>query len=255
MESPQKWNRYGYTSNNPLRFSDPTGHKQADEVDGGVASSGCLPSELACQIDKSQRYKNYKEKKRQNELFPLMFSGSGSDGSWTYMDKYKYYTNRSGYWGDPESWDPNGPKGWDLFALNADRLASHYSSGQEEQFVRDFGLVFAGIPSQPKFSEAATSVKNGPSALPYLGFSNAGLPSKYLDSENSSFNQSHHYAGIFTLGYFEKSGFASVVNYLRDTNNPGDIALGNVAAKNGSAFSLTGSMNQIGQLISSVINP
>ncbi len=231
-----------------MKFSDPTGHKQADEVDGGVSTSACLPSELACQIEKSQHYKDYKEKEKQDALLPLIFSGSGSNGSWTYEDKYRYFTNRHSFWKDPEAWDSSGPKGWGLFALHAGRLASHYSSSQKDIFVRDFGLVFAGIPSQPEFAEAALSVKNGPDALQYLGYSNDGLPSKYLDGDN----QSHHYAGIFTLGYFTDSNIASSINVGRDISNPADIALGNVAAGHGWNYSLTGAVSQISQLISSV---
>src|SRR3990172_11218889 len=28
--NPQAWNRYGYTQNNPIRYSDPTGHDRCD---------------------------------------------------------------------------------------------------------------------------------------------------------------------------------------------------------------------------------
>lgn len=233
-----------------MRYTDPTGHVVANDNDGGVSSKGCLPSELACQVEKSERYKRHKEKQRQDELFQLIFSGSASDGSWTYTDQYRYYTNRSSFWGQPESWDRNGAKGWELFASQASQLAAAYSPAARDEFVRDFGLAFAGIPSQSSFVSAAFGVKNGPGQLTFLNYSNDGLLSKYLD-KNSEGNQSHHYAGLFVLGYFAGSNSATVVNVMRDLDNPGDIALGNVAAEHGGSFAMTGAMSQINQLISS----
>ena len=37
--NPQSWNRYGYVSNNPIKFIDPTGHKLIE----GAGFGGCLP--------------------------------------------------------------------------------------------------------------------------------------------------------------------------------------------------------------------
>jgi RHS repeat-associated protein len=33
MASPKSWNRFSYVQNNPVAYSDPTGHKECDEVD------------------------------------------------------------------------------------------------------------------------------------------------------------------------------------------------------------------------------
>lgn len=35
------WDRYSYTYNNPIRYSDPTGHMVADDMIGGCRSEGC----------------------------------------------------------------------------------------------------------------------------------------------------------------------------------------------------------------------
>lgn len=74
------------------------------------------------------------------------------------------------------------------------------------------------------------------------------MPPEYLETINSQLqpevNQSHHYAGLFFLGFFTDVPTAVAVNIARDTidpgpplaiaYNPGDIALGNVAARHGS---------------------
>jgi len=121
--------------------------------------------------------------------------------------------------------------------------------------VRGFGLVFAGIPSGPDFVSAAWSVKYGPEDLEYLDYTNNGLPNSFLDDLDSELNQSHHYAGIFVLGYFTESNTASSINTGRDTFdgfNPADITLGNIAAGHGWVYSLAGDMGAISGLISMV---
>src|SRR5919109_3203355 len=35
VANPQSWNRFSYVGNNPLRYTDPTGHKEMDSGDGG----------------------------------------------------------------------------------------------------------------------------------------------------------------------------------------------------------------------------
>jgi hypothetical protein len=49
LYNPQSLNRFSYVLNNPVRFSDPTGHKEYDEAGGGIP---CYPGELACQLQK-----------------------------------------------------------------------------------------------------------------------------------------------------------------------------------------------------------
>jgi hypothetical protein len=241
--NPQSLNRFSYTLNNPLRYTDPTGHW----ADPGCGSGeGC---ELPPGGDPEDPFKD--ERNKQDQLFALMFSGSGPNGTWTASDWEIYYKYRSQLWGKPELWDSNGPSGWDLFLLHVQRLISHYSPEQRDQFVRDFGLVFAGIPSEPDFVSAAWSVKYGPEDLQYLYYTNNGLPNSLWDN-NPTYNQSHHYAGIFVLGYFTEPNTASFVNTVRDIGNPGDISLGNIAAGHGWAYSLAGDMGLISNLISSV---
>lgn len=255
--NPQSLNRYSYVNNNPIRYNDPTGHM----LDDGCGTTGCNLTSLQKAIDvqkladlqreTNERIKRSRERERQDELFSLIFSGSGSNGEWIDDDWKYYYANRSDLWADPELWDRGSDSeiGWGLYALHAGRLASHYGPGERVQFMRDFGLVFAGIPSQGSFESAAWSVKFGPKDLPYLNYSNVGLNGRFIDKD-SELNQSHHHAGIFVLGYFTDPTFAIAVNFARDLDNPGDIYLGNEAAIHSWIFSLVDDPSVLGHMIS-----
>ncbi|KPL79648.1 hypothetical protein ADN00_02285 [Ornatilinea apprima] len=97
--------------------------------------------------------------------------------------------------------------------------------------MRDFSLVFGGIPADSHWTLAAISVAKGPKEFMPLGEQNNGLQEKYLDSDNPSSNQSHHYSGLLFLGYFFGSNLSRPINTLReiDTSNQGDILLGEAA--------------------------
>lgn len=43
MESPQAWNRFSYVNNNPIRYSDPTGHMLENDDYGGVGPTPPIP--------------------------------------------------------------------------------------------------------------------------------------------------------------------------------------------------------------------
>jgi hypothetical protein len=259
VSNPQSWNRYSYVTNRPINFNDPTGHM----LDDGCRTEGCNLTALQKARDaqvlarhnrEAERLKKrYRELRRQDELFSLMFSGSGENGDWTAGDWEYYNAHRSDLWNNPELWDRglDSETGWDLYALHANRLASHYGPGERDQFMRDFGLVFAGIPYQGSFESAAWSVKFGPN-LPYLGYSNNGLNSKYIDSKENYLNQTHHHAGIFVLGYFTTPTFAQGVNFARDFDNKGDIYLGNEAATHSWIFSMVKDPSVLGYLISTL---
>jgi hypothetical protein len=139
-------------------------------------------------------------------------------------------------WEDPESWiNPESLAGWGLFVLHVKRLADHYAAGQQNQFVTDFGLMFAGITDE-HFILASIKASNGPD-LPYLSYTNERLDSKYFDSKlGQNENQTHHYAGIFYASYFLGEPVGQFANISRDFDNPGDVSLGEIAAANASEF-------------------
>ena len=161
-------------------------------------------------------------------MFSLIFVGSGNNGAWTTADWNFYYDHRSELWYNPQLWLSPDPRDWDSFSLHVNRLASHYGPDEKEKFIRDFALVWGGISQEKSWAEAAFEAGRGP-VQPFLNEGNERLRSEYLDI-NESENQSHHYAGIFFLAYYTDYEIAMTVNYLRDTNNPGDMNLGNTAA-------------------------
>lgn len=212
------WNRYSYARYNPLRYTDPTGHM----VDDGRKSEG---------FDKWNPKSNADNR---NWAFTIMFKGSGKDDAWTRDDWNYYLDHQKDLWaGEDPWWNPDDVTGWDLFALHTKRLASQYNADQEEQFVRDFALVFAGMSTTNHWAQAAWNAIDGSTDYPHLIEGNDGLPEQYLDMEGNDVNQSHHYAGIFFAGYFAGGPVGMAGNYGRDTDNPGDIALGAVAALHG----------------------
>jgi hypothetical protein len=169
-------------------------------------------------------------------LAPLIFRGSNDDESWNW-DDWAYYTkNRSQIWNNPLEWKNPDPAGWEGFATRVERFASHYSNQRMDKFVRDFSFIWGGIPNDVHYIEAGLSVWNGPHEIKYLNENNNGLRSDLFDKLGIGDNQSHHYAGIFFLGYYVTSPLSNYLAYGRDTDNPGDVALGEIAVGEANRF-------------------
>jgi len=234
--NPLSLDRYAYAYNNPVKYIDPTGHYVCEDLECGFPSK-----------NKGQYPGNpwATELKRQDELFSRVFPGSGDNGKWTEEDWGYYYDNRAALLFNPESWlNPEEVSGWSMFALHAARLASGYGSHEYDEFVRDFALLFAGIPYYDNWMNAAWASRKGPAVrMPekdnwrsFVYYGNEGLVSFYYDDLDKKANQSHHYAGSFFLGYFLGHGLSIPISIRRDIKNPGDLLLGDVAAFHGDMF-------------------
>jgi hypothetical protein len=169
-------------------------------------------------------------KGRQDYLFSRIVPGHGKNGSWTVEDREYYYENRADIWsyGATDKRYAKEFTSWNSFANHVDKLESIYSSGSSKDlFVRDFALMFGGISADIPWPIAAIEAMTKP-PYDYLPEKNTGLPDGYLDRYELR-NQSHHYAGLFFLGYYIDPIAATAINHRRDSNNPGDIMLGDQA--------------------------
>ena len=196
IEKPLSLNRWNYGYSNPVQYTDPTGHYICEKYNCGHYG------------DNSWIWNGSLD--RQDRLFSMVFKGSNSDGTWNDSDWKYYCRNRNTFYMKPHNWrNPDTEKGWSLFALHAGRLASHYSTAQRTEFVRDFALLFSGIQASSHWTTAALSAARGPNVLwqmddgtttrSYLRYRNDGLDSDYLEN-NKKEDQSHHYVGFFFLG-------------------------------------------------------
>jgi len=218
----QAWDRFAYTLNNPLRYVDPSGH----DADCGMWESACKNMVKAYDqyiARMMQEYSDYlTDVSRQDYLISKIFPGLVSDNSsWTYADWEQYYNEREELW--------RTPPGGESFPELVERLTPYYSN--QEKFVRDFALLFGGVPWGSSWSRAAWESRGGP-PLPILNVTNQGLQGDYSDNRSGE-NQSHHYAGFFFLGYYIGPDYPDLIGIVRDIGNAGDIRLGEAAADDG----------------------
>ncbi len=206
---------------------DPDGHAQKD------ANEGCGLRKCILEFD-------------QDLLASNIFKGSNKDGSWNWKDRYYFSNNRDDIWNDPSLWLNPDPEGWEGFATRVERLSSYYTENEKEKFLRDFSLIWGGIPNDNNFMIAGISVAGGPHEVGFLNENNKGLRYDLTDSKNGALdNQSHHYTGQFFLGYYIKPLYASIISYARDYDNQGDLILGEIGTRDGLYFHRFGSYAEL----------
>ena len=221
--NPQSYNRYSYSYNNPIQYTDPSGYDPLDaaweeafcnEHFGGM--SGCLIT----------------DEDRRDRLFSVIFPGSGANGAWTAADWAFYSANKTALWAGNLLWLDGLTLGLDRFLSHLDRLAGYYNPGEEGAFVEAVGNVWGGIPFGPPLRSAVQAV-NGP-VLSVLHEGNANWVPNLVEAGQDA---THHYAGLFYSGYFFGAGPAAAINWFRDgprsDNNPPDLHLGYVAGLQG----------------------
>ncbi len=217
------YNRFLYARGNPLRYTDPTGYDPLDDKwkqEFRDAHGGRAPT----------------DQDRRDRLFSLLFLGSGTNGAWTAKNWVDYSARKREYWegkGDP--WPGAMDPGLERFAVHTKRLASHYRPNETDQFVKAFAFIFAGFPlSNPILStiDMIWPADNWARDWP-LSEGTAGWKSAIVDDRNPS----HHYAGLFYVGFWLGKNTGIAANWLRDGPlselNVPDLRLGDLAAQQG----------------------
>ena len=232
--NPQALNRYSYVYNNPLKYVDPSGHDPLGEDWQRAWHNNHPGQELT-------------DHHRRLRLISLLIRGSEKDGSWNDSDWATFDTIHKR---KVSAIDPSNETGVERFARYTEKLASFYSPGETEPFVRGFGYLFADIPLSGRWDEALKKTGYG-NRLKYIIIEPTGLKTEYLGKDGES--QSHHYAAFVVTGYYMGAERAKAVNSLREGvgavqnligglglgYDPGDIELGYLASNHGWALRVT----------------
>lgn len=210
--NPQAWNRYSYSYNNPVNYVDPTGHDPLNDQ---------WESEFTEAHNREPEWQD-----RLIRLFSLAFpdewdwnSFYNEDGSLKSAD-----TLRSILRNPPDS------RSWSNMSDALARLSEYYEWNESEEFARDIGTLFAGLPDRfsASMNEAVTGCESGlqcenPIPLPshdWAYLQPDGMPS-HLIGDDADANV-HHWAWGVTLGYYQGAG-AVALNTAREVQQAGGV--------------------------------
>ena len=219
----QALNRYMYVLGNPLKYVDPSGFDPIDaawEAEFRQQHNGQAPT----------------DQDRRDRLFSILFPGSGANGAWNNADWTLYNTHRDEYWSGARPWPGSTAPGLDRFVGHLNRLAGYYSAGEENLYAQAVGFIWGGVPMGHAIPAAWQMATNpgaawGQNTPLFEGTGNWDL--RLVDDENPS----HHYAGLFYMGFFFGPAIGHAANWLRDGPLSGvvveDLNLGYLAVNQG----------------------
>ena len=220
--NPQSLNRYAYVLNNPLKYIDPSGFDPIDAAWEAAfqAEHGCAPT----------------DQDRRDRLFSILFPGSGANGDWTDADWAKYDALRDSFWSGAKLWQGAAAPGLDRFVGHLTRLAGYYSAGEENLYAQAVGFIWGGVPlghAIPAAWQMATNPGAAWTQFTPLFEGTGNWDPRLVDDENPS----HHYAGLFYMGFFFGPAIGHASNWLRDGPLSGtvveDLNLGYLAVNQG----------------------
>jgi RHS repeat-associated protein len=223
--NPQSLNRYAYVLNNPLKYTDPTGHDPLDAEwqEAFRAAHGRDPEWYDVLI----------------RLFSIAFPDE-----WDWSKFYDPSGNLRGFDVLEKVFtQPAQGRNWDNMPDVLARLAGWYKPNETEAYVRDIGTLFAGLPDRFEQPSTSTAVSEPPLPRHVWAYLQAGGMPQYLTGVADRDANVHHWAWAFVLGY-NRSILAPTINTVREIhqagNNPiqaftnidslADILLGNRGA-------------------------
>ncbi len=227
--NPQSLNRYAYVYNNPLKYTDPSGHDPLDNA---------WQSEF-------QRVHG-REPAAEDILIRLFSIAFPDEWDWS-----AFYDARGGY--IPGSLERvfvvERPieRTWEDMPGALERLAGWYGRGENGLYTRDIGSLFGGLPNRFETPSAwsAVSDANNPIRV-WVYLSSAGLPPYLMGTSDLDANV-HHWAWCLTMGAAYGPG-ATLINTGREItqfrgdwrNTWSDIMIGTRGAGLGLSFQLLG---------------
>jgi hypothetical protein len=170
-------------------------------------------------------------------MFSVIYLGSGPNGAWTDDDWLLYSQHREELWsGTGFQWPNAMAPGIDRFIVHLERLATYYNPGEENLYAQAIGFIWGGVPlghAIPATWQMATNPGAAWAENTPLFEGTEGWNPSLVDDENPS----HHYAGLFYLGYFYGPYLGCFGNWLRDgplsDRNVPDLNLGYIGAHHG----------------------
>jgi hypothetical protein len=130
--NPQSWNRYSYVSNNPLKYTDPTGHMQASD-DYEDSDGKCSSNDKGCN-DTLKRIELKKKKKSDEELDAANNQGCGDVG----VTNFAAGGGKVGSWGCGQI----DPVEWEKLLQNVGDDVNRFSTGwYDTPFFNNYGLL------------------------------------------------------------------------------------------------------------------
>jgi RHS repeat-associated protein len=240
LSNPQSFNRYSYSFNNPVNYTDPSGHDPLDEA-----------WEEAFLAEHSRAPEWYD---RLIRLFSIAFP---EEWEWS-----AFYDSNGNLTPDFEAimMNPPSSRSWANMEGTLTRLSEYYNWNESEIFARDIGTLFAGLPYRSSHGTnfAVTGcvlgpICNNPADLPahvWAYLQPAGMPERLRGGDGDAIV--HHWGWGVAIGSYMGSG-AIGINMAREAyqaiaadhilGNPdlrGDIFLGNRGAFFGDALRVFG---------------